>query len=323
MNMKRNLALIAIGVLAMGSAQALELVQKKVIYGMKVVAMAGKPKSTMFAVCLEDGTVKTLDAAGKKPGKTLIGHDMAAYGVAFSPDGRYLLTGDERAKIFLWDLKTGKKVREYPRDKGHKRGIQSLSFSDDGKMFLSVGADDVICIWKTAGGHPIKRIPGDPTNFFGAQFAPSGAIYTGTGVEGMRAYAPKTFNLARKVDHPGLEGANGFAINDRGTIGLTLGRNGFVGVFNLKTRNPITTLKGHNGIVMEADFAPDGLMAATGCTDGTVILWDVKKGKRLATLTDRTYMGSPVVITDVGNYLVTVDAFDRPEIHIIKKSGSE
>lgn len=290
------------------------LAQEKTLTQFRVVALSPKPASSMFAASLEDGKIRTIDAARKVQGITLVGHTQTAYAVTWSPDGKYILSGDEQAKIFLWDAKTGAKLREFPRDRGHTKGIQSLSFSPDGKQFVSVGNDDVFCVWNTAGGHPVRKVVGEPTNFYGGEFTPLGSLWVGTLKEGIRAYAPKTFNLAATMTHPGSQGAQYFTMNKAGTLGLTCGRNTFVGVWDLKTKKLISTLKGHTDFVLKASFAPNGIIGATSSSDGTVVVWDLKKGSSITTLTERSYLGSPVIFTGDGQYFVTTTDMEAPQI---------
>ncbi len=297
--------------------QATKIARRKTLFDVRAVAMAAKPNSSLFAACMEDGRVRIIDAAGKVPGPTLSGHVQPAYGVAWSPDGKYLLTGDEQARLIYWNAKTGEKIKEFSREKGHQRGIQSISFAKDGKSFVSVGKDDTLCVWAVNGANPIWKVTGEPTNFYGATFTPQGSIATGTQAEGLRLYAPKTFGLAAKATLPGGQGASGFALNPAGTLGATCGRDSNVTLWDMKKRTRLVALKGHSDYVINAEFSPNGKVLATSGSDAKVIFWDVKSYKQIGWLEQMSYVGAPVTFTGDGNYFVTCNASDVVEIYSV------
>ncbi len=280
----------------------------------RATALAVSPVGTQFAVATEDRQVRLIDSKSMGTAFQLTGHPQTVYGLAYSRDGRHLLTGDETARIWLWDAKTGKKIREFPREKGHTKGIQSFSFSPDGTKFASVGKDDVIKVWNTVGGHPIATIEGKGANFYGLAYLPSGAIATGTLKEGMRLYSP-SYGLAATMTLVGGQGANDVAVNKTGTIGLTAGRDGAVTVWDLKSRAKLAAMPGHSDWVTGVAVAPNGRVAASSSTDASVVLWDIKGFRKLTTIGNRAFVDSLVAFTSDGRYLLTTDASNALQVY--------
>ena len=317
------LSLAMTGTLTAPLEAGVTVTQVKSFGHIRATAVATALKGTLFAVASEDNMVRIMDSKTMKTVFQLKGHPRTPKAVGFSPNGRYLLTGDESARIWLWDVKTGKKIREFPRDRGHTRGIQSFAFTKDGKRFASVGGDDVIKIWNLSGGHPKFTIKGNGANFYGAAFLPSGALVTGTLAEGMRMYEPKKFALAAKMSVGGGQGANGIAVNRAGTFAVTAGRDGRNIVWNLKTRKQVGSIKAHNDWVYNVAFSPNGRVAVSSSADTKVVVWDVKTFKKLATISGRSFVDSVVAITGDGKYILSTDSGNVLQMHKLSPAQSK
>jgi WD40 repeat protein len=74
--------------------------------------------------------------------------------VAFSPDGKYILSGSMDGKIRLWDVRTGAQLRQFV---GHSEEVASVAFSPDGKHVLS-GGDASTRLWDASTGQEIATI---------------------------------------------------------------------------------------------------------------------------------------------------------------------
>jgi WD40 repeat protein len=72
--------------------------------------------------------------------------------VAFSPDGRQILSGSENGTVKLWDMATDKEIRTFT---GHTGSINSVAFSPGGKRIISGSDDGTTRIWDAATGKEI------------------------------------------------------------------------------------------------------------------------------------------------------------------------
>ena len=80
---------------------------------------------------------------------TLAGHSNVVSSVAFSPDGKTLLSGGNDKAIKVWDLDTGKLLRTL---EGHSEAVTSITISHDGKTLASGSYDKTIRIWNICSG---------------------------------------------------------------------------------------------------------------------------------------------------------------------------
>lgn len=64
--------------------------------------------------------------------------------LAFSPNGRLLVTGGLDGKTILWDITTGRPLRDLEK---HAAEVTAIAFSPDGNLLLTGSADKTVMIW--------------------------------------------------------------------------------------------------------------------------------------------------------------------------------
>ena len=69
----------------------------------------------------------------------LEGHKDRVCAVAFSPDGKHIVSGSYDKTIWLWDAETGEMLQ--PPLEGHENSVWSVAFSPDGKCIVSGSYD--------------------------------------------------------------------------------------------------------------------------------------------------------------------------------------
>jgi WD40 repeat protein len=81
-------------------------------------------------------------------------YNDVANSVAFSPDGRLIVSNGIPGIVLLWDAQTGKEIRRF---KGHTDIVRSVAFSPDGLLIASGGADRTVRLWDVRTGKEIWR----------------------------------------------------------------------------------------------------------------------------------------------------------------------
>jgi WD40 repeat protein len=70
--------------------------------------------------------------------------------VAFSPDGRRIVSGSWVNSLRLWDAASGKPIG--PPLQGHTDWVWSVAYSPDGRRIVSGSRDNSLRLWDAASG---------------------------------------------------------------------------------------------------------------------------------------------------------------------------
>jgi len=229
------------------------------------------------------GEIRLWDVAtGQLIGQPLIAHTVAAYSVAFSPDGKILASGScskggERSCTFgevrLWDVATGQPIGEPLTN--HAGTVNSVAFSPDGRILASGGAGPVL-LWDITAGQPISQSIDGLSGAFLA-FSPDGK-YLASGGWGRSI---RLWDVAKDqpIGQP-IEGHAGsvasVAFSPDGRILASGSWDDTIRLWDVTTGQPIgQPLTGHTDLVRSVAFSPDGRTLASGGNDSSIRLWNV------------------------------------------------
>jgi WD40 repeat protein len=195
-------------------------------------------------------------------------------GVAFSPDGRYVLSGGGDNAARLWELKTGTEIAqvsyESPVNSYAHSWVSSVALDATGQYMAVGGCDEVdqkdyLCIqgsirvWDVSAGNEVARITlnADP---YTVVFSPDGK-YVASG------------------------GCNQIISNN------FICSQGVARVWDIKAGKEIASMI-HDGNVDAMAFSPDGRYVASGSWDNTARVWNAMTGEELARMTHNSYVVS-------------------------------
>ena len=110
----------------------------------------------------------------------LIGHQGAVNCLAFSPDGRWVVTGSDDNTARFWDVSSA--TLAFPPLEGHRKGVTSVAFSADGRRVATGSDDNTARVWDVSGA-PSTFLPleGHRGRVSSVAFSPDGnSVVTGS-----------------------------------------------------------------------------------------------------------------------------------------------
>ncbi|KIJ36187.1 hypothetical protein M422DRAFT_179718, partial [Sphaerobolus stellatus SS14] len=116
----------------------------------------------------------------------------AVWAVAFSPNGKHIVSGSRDKTIQIWDAKTGEAVGDPLQ--GHQDSVMTVAFSRDGKHIVSGSRDKTIRIWDAKTGEAVgEPHQGHQHSVWTVAFSPDGKhIVSGSEDKTIRIWDAKT-----------------------------------------------------------------------------------------------------------------------------------
>ena len=107
-----------------------------------VKGVAFRPDGNWALSCGGRGVILWDIATGEELHRFDGGSDI--YDVAFSPDGRRIVSGSNDRTVKVWDAATGDEVLTL---RGHTGFIRVVGFSPDGHRIMSASEDGTVKVW--------------------------------------------------------------------------------------------------------------------------------------------------------------------------------
>jgi WD40 repeat protein len=147
----------------------------------------------------QDRTLRVWDvAADFKLEQTIENHADWIFGVAFSPDGKHLLTCSRDKTAKVWDLTAKESVLTFP---DHQNGVYSVAVKPDGKIGISCGEDNQLRFWNAGGeGKQVRAVPGHGKAVLRVVFHPTKALVATCSADGtVKLWNPDNYQNVRTL----------------------------------------------------------------------------------------------------------------------------
>ena len=270
-----------------------------------VTSVAYSPDGQRIVSGSEDNTVRLWNSETGGLVAILAEHEDAVNAVAYGPDGQYLASGSDDITLRVWNAEGGTAVSTFRQNRA--ASISAVGFSSDGANIAVAGK--------------LGRSDGSPR--FELPFLPRDDIDVQTEIwllDGRNAtpHPERTFSNAGGIDriHFSPDGKHIAAIDATGPMSVVkwnieeditdvfheftavayspdggylaaASANGTIRIVEIASRDVTTTLEAHRGVISSLEFSPDGQRITFSVPDGTVHVWDVKRGEPVFSISGR------------------------------------
>jgi WD40 repeat protein/serine/threonine protein kinase len=255
-----------------------------------VFCVAWHPEGKRLAFAGSDNrefTVKVYNAHTKEQEYVLRDGPEEYTAAAFSPDGKYLVTGRTNRTVQVWDAREGRKIGTLGT---HGAGVQGVVFSRDGRLLASAGQEGWVHVWdatrlgairETGPQKPLRAFPTHiPAACLNVAFSPDGKRIA----IGAKENTVVIWDVERRQELRTFRGHSGdvctVAFSPDGRWIASAGEDSTVKVWDSHTGKIIRSFRGHTGLVNSLVFRPDGRSLISGGRDCTVKIWDLEALKK-------------------------------------------
>jgi WD40 repeat protein len=242
--------------------------------------------------------------------KTIGTKQTVALCVAFSPDGRYIMMGNEyrfdQGYIELWDVETGKCLHNL---KGHTKTVSAVAFSPDGRFALSGSWDKTLRLWELGTMSCLHTLQGHKAAVTTVAFSPDGRyLLSGDYDKNLLLWDGRTGKCLRNFKgHE--EGISSVAFSPDGRFvisgsGRNQGHDYSMRRWDVNTGQCLGILT-HKYSVSSVAYSPNGRYILVGCYDKAIRLCDPETMKCPRVLVGHERLVSAVAFSPDGRYALS------------------
>ena len=233
--------------------------------------------------------------------RAIMSSNYGVRSVAFTQDGKMVLTASGDGTLKMWDATTGESLRALP---GHTSEVATVVVTPDGHQAIS-GGDHTIRVWSLPDGKPVRTIDATIPRVYSLALSPNGQTIAIGGDGGMIKLwtldgAPITTlrtNTAGRVLT--------VTFSPDGSRLVTGGDDKLVRSWTTSDWKEQRVFAGHKAAIDEVLVAPDGQTLVSASDDHTVELWHLETGRALQTLSLHTDEVWSIAVSPDGGTLMT------------------
>jgi WD40 repeat protein len=289
-------------------------------------------------------TLRGRKEGARGPSSSRGGRTDEVWGLAFSRDGRTLVSASDDWTLKFWDVASG---RERGKPRKHGSLVTAVAYSPDGTLLASASYDRTIRLWDAETGKPLETLRGHTNRVRALAFSPDGSRLASGGEDRevrlwdvadrsplsppLIGHTGKLFSIAFSPDGktlftsaidktirlwdmttrklranwPSKDDVYALAVSPDGQTLAAADHGGTVTLWEVASGRSRASLAGHVGDVLGVAFSPDGRTLASAGRDQTVRLWDPVLAQELLILKGHQAPVHPVAFSPDGTILAT------------------
>lgn len=235
-------------------------------------SLAFSPDSQTFV----DGGLTFWDVQSGRPITSLSDGDWFSSDLAFTADGRYLLTTLEDEAVRLWDVQTRTIWRYF---EGHDEEISAIALSRDGQWAAAGYEDGTILVWDVGTAEVTQRIDAHQGALKQIDFSPDGRLLVSGGDDERVRLWDWVKGTALQVWDFHTSVVTIARFSPDGQTVLSGGWDRRLALWDAQSYALINTYQAHTDAINAAVFTPDGRYFLSTADDASVLMWETATGE--------------------------------------------
>ncbi|KAF7366487.1 WD-REPEATS-REGION domain-containing protein [Mycena sanguinolenta] len=203
--------------------------------------------------------------------------------LAFSPDGKQIVSGSNDGTICVWDAESGEMITGPIYS--HTMPVNSVAFSPDGKQIISGSDDNTVCVWNAENRERVAGpFNGHTDGVRSVAFSPNGKqIVSGSADNTICVWNAENKEMVAGPFNGHTDWVYSVAFSPDGKQIVSGSADNTICVWDAESGEMITGLiNGHTSTVTSVVFSPDGKQIASGSGDNTVCVWNTENREMVA-----------------------------------------